>query len=123
MLLTSLHFLSSKPLCKELRGVAASGSEGSRITDAETLSGEEAWMLFRRVAFREERVSMDIEERARMIAEECKGRPLAINLVAKSMIGQSSVHEWDVCLSSLKKVDPSFPAIHCSLDAELYRLL
>jgi hypothetical protein len=70
MLVTSLQFLSSKPLYKEdalLQGVA------SGIIDAQPLSKDEAWMLFRKIAFKDEQVPMDIEERARRLADECKG--------------------------------------------------
>jgi hypothetical protein len=80
------------------------------------LSRDEGWMLFRRVAFKNNQVSMDIQERARRFADQCKGVPLAINIVA-AMLGQTRVDEWDTCFSLMKKVDPSFPATHSGLDA------
>jgi hypothetical protein len=86
MLVTSLQFVSSKPLYKEdalLQGVAPSGFVDSGI---QPLSRDEGWKLFRRVAFKGEQVPMDIEERARRFADECKGVPLVINIVAAMIV-------------------------------------
>lgn len=43
---------------------------------------DEDWTMFSRVAFKDDEVSMDMQERARRFADECKGKPLPINLVA-----------------------------------------
>lgn len=51
---------------------------------------------------RNEHVSMDIEECARLIVVECKGMPLAINVVAVAMIGQHSVDEWIIVYLKLE---------------------
>lgn len=126
ILVTSLHVVSSKPLYKKdalYRGIPPSSFVVSDITDAQPLSGDEASMLFRRVAFKEDQVSMNIEERAEKIEDGCRGLPLAINVVAAAMIGQTSEQDWDNCLSSMINVDPSFPATHPRLHVELYAQL
>lgn len=71
--------------------------------EIQPLPRDEGWMLFRRVAFKDDQVSMDIEARARQIADQCRGLPLAINVVATAMIGKTCVHEWDICLYSVWK--------------------
>lgn len=67
------------------------------------LSNDEAWMLFRRIAFKDNPAPpMDIQECAKNIADKCKGFGLAITLVAAAMRGKSRVDEWETSLSSIK---------------------
>eukprot|EP00253_Pinus_taeda_P013709 PITA_13709 len=51
------------------------------------LPREEAWELFCKVAFKDGHVPDEIEHIARVVAEECKGLPLAINVIASTIIG------------------------------------
>jgi disease resistance protein RPS2 len=66
-------------------------------------------MLFRRIAFKDNPVSLDIEQYARNIADECKCLRLPITLVAAAMMGKTAVDEWRTSLSSIKNADPSSP--------------
>lgn len=77
-LVTSLQFVSSKPFYAYKEEDASVGS-GIIADEAQPLSKDEAWMLFRRVAFKGVHVSMDIRKRARNIAEECRGLPLSLS--------------------------------------------
>jgi disease resistance protein RPS2 len=93
----------------------------SQEESVKPLSKDEAWMLFRRTAFKGNGVPTDIEEYATQIADECQGIPLAISLVAAAMMGKTTVDEWKASLSSIKNADPSsFPD---TLDPQLYRPL
>jgi len=83
------------------------------------LSKDEAWMLFRRIAFKDNRVPMEIEEYVTNTADECKGIPLAISLVAAAMRGKTRVDEWETSLSSMKNADPSF-SFQDTLHPQLY---
>lgn len=59
------------------------------------LHREEAWELFCKVAFKDGHVPEEIEHIARVVADECKGLPLAINVIASTMIGNQAVNEWN----------------------------
>jgi len=60
---------------------------------------------------------------AREIADECKGFPLAVNVVAATMDNKTSVDEWKNSLSLMKCSDPYFPLTHPTVDQELYQRL
>lgn len=90
------------------------------------LSTDEAWKLFRGIAFEDSPVSMEIEESARKIADDCKGSPLSLSVVAAAMNGKTtSVVYWDQISLNLMKstADPSFPNTHPRVDPELYQRL
>lgn len=89
----------------------------------EPLSEEEGWELFCRKAFKDGHApTKSIEDVARLIAGECKGLPLAINVVAAAMIGNATVDEWNLALSHMKIVDPVF-LNHSAIDKDLYQRL
>ena len=89
----------------------------------EPLSEEEGWELFCRKAFKDGRApTKSIEDVARLIAGECKGLPLAINVVAAAMIGNATVDEWNRALSHMKIVDPVF-LNYSGIDKGLYQRL
>lgn len=91
----------------------------------QALSQDEAWTLFRRIAFKDDPVPTDIEECAHNIVDECKGFLLAINLVAAAMRGKTRLGEWNTCLSSIKIANSSSDrnTLHPRFDPELYPLL
>jgi len=64
------------------------------------LPKDEAWNLFRTIAFKDNHVCLHIEEYAMNIVDECKGLSLAITLVAAAMMGKTRVDEWKTSLSS-----------------------
>lgn len=61
-----------------------------KFIEIQTLSQDEPWTLFRGISFYNNTVSvsMSIEECARKIADECKGLPLAITVIATGMTGK-----------------------------------
>jgi len=60
---------------------------------------------------------------ARETADECKGLPLAITVVAATMRGKTDVDEWNLSLSLMKIADPSFPNTHPRIRRDLYQIL
>lgn len=88
------------------------------------LSTDEGWELFRRVVFRGDPApDRNTEDIAREIALECKGLPLAVNVVAAAMIGKTCLSEWELALAQMKTVDPAFPTTYIGVDAQLYQRL
>lgn len=88
-----------------------------------TLPTEEAWELFCKVAFEDGPVPQDIEHTARQVAEECKGLPLAIKVIAAAMNGNTTVDQWKLALKQMQKVDLNFPLTHPRIDRDLYQRL
>jgi disease resistance protein RPS2 len=84
------------------------------------LPREEAWDLFSKVAFKDGHVPEDIEHIARAVADECEGLPLAINVIASTMMGNRAVNEWNLALRQMRLVDSNFPIIHPGIDRDLY---
>jgi hypothetical protein len=70
---------------------------------------EEAWDLFCKVAFEDGPVPEDRENIARQVAEECKGLPLEMKVIASTMMGSTVVDEWKFALKQMQKVDLKFP--------------
>jgi hypothetical protein len=60
---------------------------------------------------------------AEEIAKECKGLPLALNVVAAALSGERDLNKWRDALASMRNVDPSFTDTHNTIDAELYQRL
>eukprot|EP00253_Pinus_taeda_P009811 PITA_09811 len=87
------------------------------------LPRQEAWELFCKVALKDGHVPDEIEYIARVVAEECKGLPLAINVIASTMIGNRAVNEWNLALRQIQTVDSNFPITHPRLDRDLYERL
>lgn len=79
----------------------------------QTLSANEAWMLFTKIALIENRVPMD----------ESKGFHWAKTLVAAATKDKISLDDWEISLSLMKTFDTSFPHTHPLADPELYQLL
>lgn len=87
------------------------------------LPTDEAWDLFCRVAFKDGHVPVDIEQIAREVSSECKGLPLAINVIASTMKRTTAVNDWKFALTQMQKVDPNFPICHLRIEKDLYRRL
>ncbi|KAI4332230.1 hypothetical protein L6164_017154 [Bauhinia variegata] len=66
------------------------------------LNEDEAWALFRKHAHLDNQNSLSLfSSVAQDIAKECKGLPIAIQAVGKSLKGQS-IHEWKIALENLR---------------------
>lgn len=87
------------------------------------LPTDEAWDLFRLVAFKDGHVQVDIEQIAREVASECKGLPLAINIIASTMKSNIDINDWKFALNQMQKVDPNFPICHPRIEKDLYQRL
>ena len=57
------------------------------------------------------------------MAEDCKGLPLAIKVIASTMMGNTDVDDWNLALKQMQKVDLNFPITHPRIDRELYQPL
>ncbi|XP_031388203.1 probable disease resistance protein At4g27220 [Punica granatum] len=87
VLTTRNRHVCEKMLCQKTIGV-------------KPLSNEESWTLFVRTFGSD--LSPSWEPTAKSIAEECKGMPLAIVVMAASMRGVHSDHVWEDTLETLK---------------------
>lgn len=112
-------FLSADQLAKRDPIISAMTEEEL----LQPLSKDEAWEMFRGLAFcNDNPIPVDIEECAKNIADECKSFRLAIILVASAMRGKSRADEWETSLSSIKNPDPASPdTLPPPIDAELYQ--
>ncbi|XP_027155666.1 disease resistance protein At4g27190-like [Coffea eugenioides] len=74
---------------------------GAEIFEVNVLPKEEAWHLFKEVA----EISDDsaLSGVAKQVAEECKGLPLAIVVVARALKGNHTPESWDRALRQLKE--------------------
>ncbi|XP_073224628.1 uncharacterized protein [Cicer arietinum] len=72
--------------------------------ELEILSDEDAWIMFKNYAGINDSFSNSLTSKGQKIARECKGLPVAIAVIARSLKGQQHrKHEWDATLKSLKK--------------------
>ncbi|KAI4332277.1 hypothetical protein L6164_017200 [Bauhinia variegata] len=70
------------------------------------LNEDEAWALFKKHAYRDNQSSLSLlSSVAQDIARECKGLPIAIQAVGRSLKGQS-IHEWKIALENLRSSKP-----------------
>ncbi|RHN67987.1 putative P-loop containing nucleoside triphosphate hydrolase, leucine-rich repeat domain, L [Medicago truncatula] len=74
----------------------------SKIVQLELLSDEEAWTMFQRHAGLKEMSPTSFLDKGRKIANECKGLPIAIAVIASSLKGIRHPEEWDRALKSLQ---------------------
>lgn len=89
----------------------------------ETLLPEEGRKLFNSLAFQSGVVPGKLMDYPREFADECKGLPLAITVVAKAMRHKTEVDDWKKFLSMMKTADRNFPNTHATVDRELYQIL
>ncbi|KAI4332265.1 hypothetical protein L6164_017188 [Bauhinia variegata] len=70
------------------------------------LKEDEAWALFKKHAPLDNQSSLSLlSSVAQDIARECKGLPIAIQSVGRSLKGQS-IHEWKIALENLRSSKP-----------------
>ncbi|KAI4332241.1 hypothetical protein L6164_017165 [Bauhinia variegata] len=70
------------------------------------LSENEAWDLFKKHAHLDNQSSLSLlSSVAQDIARECKGLPIAIQAIGRSLKGQS-IHEWKIALEKLRSSKP-----------------
>ncbi|KAF8376798.1 hypothetical protein HHK36_031534 [Tetracentron sinense] len=75
---------------------------------AECLSWNEAWDLFQMIVGKETLNSHhQIPELAVRVALECKGLPLAVDTIARTMAGKKAPHEWNDALNNLVRESTS----------------
>jgi len=77
--------------------------------------------LFCSRAFRNRNVPQEIENVAMKIAGECKGLPLAINVVAAAMRNYTYQHEWEHVLSQMQNIDETFYGMHGEIEEKLQK--
>ncbi|GLJ21023.1 hypothetical protein SUGI_0384150 [Cryptomeria japonica] len=109
-----------KEVCKSMKA--------DRMIAMKHLTEEEGWELFCRGAFvvgADENMGTEIENLARGIAKECKGHPLAIKTLARTMpqLHSSTPSEWEYILKELKEIDPQFYCIHEEILSEIFKPL
>ncbi|XP_039687274.1 uncharacterized protein [Medicago truncatula] len=75
----------------------------SKTFQLELLSDEEAWTMFQRHVGLTEISTKSLLAKGRKIANECKGLPIAIAVIASSLKGIQHPKEWDVALKSSQK--------------------
>ncbi|KAB1202063.1 Disease resistance RPP13-like protein 4 [Morella rubra] len=98
------------------------GVREERIHKPKFLSGEDSWLLFRKIAFAESGGECpELEDAAKEIVEKCKGLPLAIKVVGGMMLYKSPrYHEWKRILDhfrdELKENDSSERGLMASLE-------
>ncbi|KAI5408394.1 disease resistance protein SUMM2 isoform X1 [Lathyrus oleraceus] len=75
----------------------------SKTIRLELLSSDDAWEMFKRHAGLTETSTRSLLDKGRKIADECKGLPIAIAVIASSLRGKQHREEWDFALKSLQK--------------------
>eukprot|EP00253_Pinus_taeda_P001156 PITA_01156 len=104
-----------------IKTMAASDHYSLRM---EPLSAEQGWELFSRKAFANGVApGKEIETTAEEIARECKGLPLALNVVAAALFSETDISKWRNALQFMRNVDPTFPDTHSTIDKDLYQRL
>lgn len=87
------------------------------------LSTGEGLELFCKVAFKDGHIPQHLEQIAKEVAGECQGLPLAITVIASTMIVSMDINDWKLALDQMKTVDLNFPITHPRVDPDLYQRL
>ncbi|XP_057958782.1 disease resistance protein RPS5-like [Malania oleifera] len=86
------------------RSLSVSPQMGSQETiKVEPLSNEEAWELFMEELKPYDKLSPDVKVAAMSMAKECRGLPLGIITMARSMRGVNDIHEWRTVVKELRE--------------------
>ncbi|XP_057870888.2 probable disease resistance protein At5g63020 isoform X2 [Cryptomeria japonica] len=109
-----------KEVCKSMKP--------DRMIAMKHLTEEEGWELFCKgaiVAGEDQSMDREIESLARSIAKECKGHPLTIKTLARTMpqLHSSAPSEWENILKDLKAIDPQFYRIDEEILRDLFQPL
>ncbi|KAH9549403.1 hypothetical protein CY35_10G017600 [Sphagnum magellanicum] len=69
------------------------------------LSKEDSWKVFCVHAFPRglSNISSEVQRVAELVAEECKGLPLALKVIGGSMVGKTTCQEWEFQLKCLRE--------------------
>jgi disease resistance protein RPS2 len=69
------------------------------------LSKEDSWKLFCVHAFSRgfSNIPSQLQEVAELVAQECKGRPLALKVIGGSMVGKTTRQEWEFQLNCFQE--------------------
>jgi disease resistance protein RPS2 len=69
------------------------------------LSNEDSWKLFCVHAFRTEfsNIPSQLQGVAELVADECKGLPLALKVIGGSMVGKTTRQDWEFQLNCLRE--------------------
>jgi len=65
----------------------------------------------------------DIHHITKVVMEECKGFPLAINVIASTMIGNWDLNLWNLALRKIRIMDSNFTITHPRIHWDLYQWL
>ncbi|GLJ21025.1 hypothetical protein SUGI_0384180 [Cryptomeria japonica] len=108
---------TDKEMCSSMRA--------DKMIAMKHLTEEEGWELFCRGAFvagEDQNMDSEIEQLARSVAEECKGHPLAIKTLARTMpqLHSSAPSEWECILKDLKAIDSQYYRIDEEILKELF---
>ncbi|KAI9104270.1 hypothetical protein K1719_023106 [Acacia pycnantha] len=76
----------------------------NNIVKVESLDEDDSWALFEKIMGFHEELSWAVEEIACNILIECEGLPLAIVIIATSMMGKKQVEEWSHMLECLQNL-------------------
>uniref|UniRef100_M4DJV3 AAA+ ATPase domain-containing protein n=1 Tax=Brassica campestris TaxID=3711 RepID=M4DJV3_BRACM len=80
--------------------------------EVECLGSEEAWDLFRgKVGKKTLESHSDILQLACQVARECRGLPLALNIMGKNMASKRTVEEWEHAVDTLASSAADFPGM------------
>ncbi|KAJ9692465.1 hypothetical protein PVL29_011499 [Vitis rotundifolia] len=94
--------------------------KAQKSTKVECLPSEEAWTLFQKAVGEETlRFHPHIPRLAKIVAEECKGLPLALITLGRAMVGEKDPSNWDKVIQDLSK----FPAEISGMEDELFHRL
>ncbi|XP_061375401.1 probable disease resistance protein At1g61300 [Gastrolobium bilobum] len=76
------------------------------IINLDLLSNEDAWTLFMKHAVLSDSTPQSLLNKGLKIVLECKGLPIAISVLAKSLKDEKREEEWDEAINSLQKTIP-----------------
>ncbi|XP_057948697.1 probable disease resistance protein At4g27220 [Malania oleifera] len=89
------------------------------IIKVEPLSNDEAWELFMEKLKPYDTLSMDVKIAAMSIARECRGLPLGIITMARSMRGVNDIREWRTAVKGLRESNSGRP----DMEEEVFSIL
>ncbi|XP_057957026.1 putative disease resistance protein At4g10780 isoform X2 [Malania oleifera] len=89
------------------------------IIKVEPLSNDEAWELFMEKLKPYDKLSPDVKVDAMSMAEECRGLPLGIMTMARSMRGVNDIHEWRTVVKELRESKSGRP----DMEEEVFSIL
>ncbi|XP_058086050.1 disease resistance protein At4g27190-like [Magnolia sinica] len=78
------------------------GMKTKKTIRVETLSEEEAWLLFKDHIGSDMELDSDVEAVAELVVEECGGLPLALVTVGGALRDVDDIHEWRHALNQLR---------------------